>query len=159
LSAPVKIRLLQARKNADAQHFGQGAQPPVAMPKLHEPIEVERAASKLPEIGSFDLVHKCFQILELLSGSKFPDARFIKPAHDDDDRLLRRLLFLAGLTSNGADHQLVGRRRGRQGLIGRNCKLLIQAREVVSELPIRVAARQNDVSTPLRAINSLGKGL
>src|SRR5712671_2575078 len=119
------------------------------MPKLHEPIEVERAASKLPEIDSFDLAHKRFQILDLLPGRKLPDARFIKPAHDDYDRLLRWLLFFAGLAVNGADHQLVGRRRGRQDLIGRNRKLLIQARQVMSELPIRVAARQDDVSTPL----------
>jgi hypothetical protein len=77
------IRLLQAFRNADLQHFGQGAQPPVAVPKLHEPIQVERAASKLPEIGSFDLAHERFQTLQVLTGRKLPHALLIKTAHDD----------------------------------------------------------------------------
>src|SRR2546428_8609370 len=58
LSGAINLRLLQALGNAGLQRFGQAAQPPVAMPKLHEPLEIERPTRKLPEIGSFDLAHK-----------------------------------------------------------------------------------------------------
>jgi hypothetical protein len=85
----------------------------VALPELHEPIEVERSAGELPKVGSFDLRKKAIQIAKALPGGEGPHARLIEARHDDDENFFFGRSLLRLLAADCADYQFIRRRRRR----------------------------------------------
>jgi hypothetical protein len=85
--------------------------------------------------------------------AKQPHALCVEAGHDNHDSFFGRRRRLRALLMNGTDNEFVGRRRRWQSLIHRNRQFLIELREVLPELPVGIAARQNDVSAPLRTRN------
>jgi hypothetical protein len=81
------------------------------MPKLNQPIEVERAPRELPELGPIDLGHEDIEVLNLLPCCKATHTGFVKSRHDYDDRFLVRLFVVGLFAMDRAEHEFVRRRR------------------------------------------------